>query len=194
MSIKNSYTTADYIEWDAAINLMHKLYKDGKYRMSLLIGCGIFFGLRISDILQLRWDMLLHAPTFVIIEKKTQKRREVKINSSFQRHIKDCCLALDVKDEQERCFISPRGGVYSIQRINVLLKEIKQKYNLKSVKNFSSHSLRKSFGRHVYERADTNAEMALALLSELFNHSSISITKRYLGIRHEELMGCYDLL
>ena len=194
MSIKNSYTTADYIEWNTAINLVHKLYKDGKFRMSLLIGCGIFFGLRISDILQLTWDMLLSEPTFVIIEKKTQKRREVKINTSFQEHIKDCYRALDIKDEQEKCFMSPRGGVYSIQRINVLLKEIKQKYNLKSVKNFSSHSLRKSFGRHVYEMADTNAEMALVLLSELYNHSNISITKRYLGIRHEELMGVYDIL
>lgn len=194
MSIKNSYTTADYIEWDTAINLVHKLYKDGKYQMSLLIGCGIFFGLRISDTLQLTWDMLLSEPTFVVIEKKTNKRREIKINSSFQEHIRDCYRALHVKDEKEKCFKSPRGGVYSIQRINVLLKEIKQKYNLKSVKNFSSHSLRKSFGRHVYEMADTNAEMALALLSELYNHSNISTTKRYLGIRHEELMGVYDIL
>ena len=90
--------------------------------------------------------------------------------------------------------IKTDGGTdISVQLVDAP-EEIKQKYNLKSVKNFSSHSLRKSFGRHVYERADTNAEMALALLSELFNHSSISITKRYLGIRHEELMGCYDLL
>lgn len=194
MSEKNSHTTADYVEWNTAVNLVHRLYKDGMYRMSLLVGCGIFFGLRISDILQLTWDMLLSEPTFVIIEKKTQKRREVKINPSFQEHIKDCHRSLDVKDEKEKCFRSPRGGVYSIQRVNVLLKEMKKKYGLKSVKNFSSHSLRKTFGRHVYEMADTNAEMALALLSELFNHSNISITKRYLGIRKDELMGCYDLL
>ena len=194
MSAKNSHTTSDYVEWDAAVNLVHRLYKDGMYRMSLLVGCGIFFGLRISDILQLTWDMLLSEPTFVIIEKKTHKRREVKINPSFQEHIKDCHRSLDVKDENEKCFKSPRGGVYSIQRVNVLLKEMKKKYGLKSVKNFSSHSLRKTFGRHVYEMADTNAEMALALLSELFNHSNISITKRYLGIRKDELMGCYDLL
>lgn len=36
--------------------------------------------------------------------------------------------------------------------------------------------------------------MALVMLSELFNHSNIAITKRYLGIRKDEIMGCYGLL
>ena len=89
MSAKNSYTTADYIEWNTAINLVHRLYKDKDYKMSLLIGCGIFFGLRISDILQLSWDMLLNDFSFQLIEKKTQKRREVRINKGFQKHIWD---------------------------------------------------------------------------------------------------------
>ena len=194
MSLRNSYTTADYIEWDTAINLVHRLFKDGNYRMSMLIGCGIFFGLRVSDLLQLTWDMLMNEASFVITEKKTSKRREVKVNRGYQKHIIDCYKALNISNPQEKCFVSPRGGVYSVQRINVLLKDIKQKYGLKTVKNFSSHSLRKTFGRHIYEKAETNGEMALAMLSELFNHSSITITKRYLGIRHEELMGCYDML
>ena len=49
-------------------------------------------------------------------------------------------------------------------------------------------------GRHVHEMADSNGEMALVMLSELFNHSNIAITKRYLGLRKEEIMHCYDLL
>ena len=194
MSAKNSYTTADYIEWNTAINLVHRLYKDKDYKMSLLIGCGIFFGLRISDILQLSWDMLLNDSSFQLIEKKTQKRREVRINKSFQRHIWDCYNALLITDKSEKCFKSREHRVYSIQRINMILKDIKKKYGIKSVKNFSTHSLRKTFGRHVYERADSNGEMALVMLSELFNHSNIAITQRYLGLRKEEIMGCYDLL
>lgn len=194
MSAKNSYTTADYIEWNTAVNLVHRLYKDKDYKMSLLIGCGIFFGLRISDILQLSWDMLLDDSSFQLIEKKTQKRREVRINKGFQKHIWDCYNALLITDKSEKCFKSRERRVYSIQRINVLLKDIKKKYGIKSVKNFSTHSLRKTFGRHVYERADSNGEMALVMLSELFNHSNIAITKRYLGLRKEEIMGCYDLL
>ena len=194
MSAKNSYTTADFIEWNTAINLVHRLYKDKDYKMSLLIGCGIFFGLRISDILQLSWDMLLDDSSFELIEKKTQKRREVRINKGFQKHIWDCYNALLITDKSEKCFKSRERRVYSIQRINMLLKDIKKKYGIKSVKNFSTHSLRKTFGRHVYERADSNGEMALVMLSELFNHSNIAITKRYLGLRKEEIMQCYELL
>lgn len=194
MSVKNSITTADYIEWDKAVNLIHRLYNNAEFRMSLLIGCGIFFGLRISDILQLNWSMLLDNSSFELIEKKTQKHREIKINVNFQKHIQRCYDALNIEDRTEKCFLSRRNKVYSIQHINVMLKVIKAKYNLKSVKNFSSHSLRKTFGRHVYETANSNGEMALALLSELFNHTNIAITKRYLGLRKEEILHCYDLL
>lgn len=194
MSLKNSNTTADYIEWNTAVNLVHRLFKDGNYQMSLLIGCGIFFGLRISDILQLSWEMLLDDSSFQVIEKKTQKRREVRINKGFQKHIWDCFNALMITDKSEKCFKSRERRVYSIQRINMILKDIKKKYGIKSVKNFSTHSLRKTFGRHIYERADSNGEMALVMLSELFNHSNIAITKRYLGLRKEEIMQCYDML
>ena len=194
MSAKNSNTTSDYIEWSAAINLIHRLYRDGDYRMSLLVGCGIFFGTRISDTLQLTWSMLLDDDRFELIEKKTKKRREIKINNGFQKHIKDCFKALKITDKSEHCFISRKKTVFSTQRINVLLKQMKKKYGLKSVKNLSTHSLRKTFGRHIYECANENGEMALVMLSELFNHSNISITKRYLGLRREEILRCYVLL
>ena len=57
MSLKNSYTTSDCLQWDSATNLVRKLYRDKNYRISLLVGCGIFFGLRISDLLQLTLRM-----------------------------------------------------------------------------------------------------------------------------------------
>ena len=37
-------------------------------------------------------------------------------------------------------------------------------------------------------------EPALVKLMELFNHSSVSITKRYLGLRQEEILETYDCL
>ena len=46
MSLKNSYVTSDYLEWDSMLSLVRKLYRDQEYRLSLLIGCGSFFGLR----------------------------------------------------------------------------------------------------------------------------------------------------
>lgn len=131
MSLKNSYVTSDYMEWDSMLSLVRKLYRDKEYRLSLLIACGSFFGLRISDILSLTWSMLLDDERFTIIEKKTGKRREIKINSNFQKHIMDCYTALGVVDKHEKCFLSRKKTVYSTQRINVLFKSIKSKYGLK---------------------------------------------------------------
>lgn len=193
MSVKYTTTTADYLEWDVMLNLVRRLFKDGNYRISLLIGCGCFFRLRISDILSLSWDMLLDGDSFTLIEKKTGKKRIIKINEGFQKHIKDCFNALKIQDKSEECFVSNKKTVYSVQRINVILKEIKEKYNLK-IEHFSTHSLRKTFGRKVVEQAGENSEMALIKLSELFNHSSPMITRRYLGLRHEELMNVYEEL
>ena len=193
MAARNQYRTSDYMEWDSMLSLIRRLYRDGDYRMSLLIGCGSFFGLRISDLLTLTWTMLLNDDTFVINEKKTGKRRQVKINKDFQKHIKDCHDALNITNDNQKCFLSQKKVVYSTQRINVLFKEIKVKYHLK-VEHFSTHSMRKTFGRKVYESAGNDAAMALMRLSELFNHSSPRITKVYLGIRQEELLSTYDML
>ena len=189
----HKYQTSDYLEWDTAMSLIRKLFKDKNYRMSLLLGCGCFFGLRISDILTLTWSMLLDDDKFTINEKKTNKRRTVKINSDFQQHIKQCHDALRIKYDNEKCFLSQKKVVYSTQRINILFKEIKKKYNLK-IEHFSTHSMRKTFGRKVYESSGENANMALMKLSELFNHSNVGITKIYLGIREQELLETYDLL
>lgn len=194
MSRLNIYTTADYMEWDTAMQLIHKLYRAKDYQMSLLIGCGCFFGLRISDLLQLRWyQVLSEDSTFTIREKKTGKRRTIKVNESFRRHIQDCHDALQIRNDGLPCFISRKNTVYSTQRINVKLKYIKVKYGVR-IGNFSTHTLRKTFGRRVFEQAGENAEMALVKLMELFNHSSVVITKRYLGLREEEIMEVYDLL
>lgn len=189
----HKYQTSDYMEWDVMLSLIRKLYRDGNYRMSLLIGCGCFFGLRISDILTLTWYMLLDDDKFTLNEKKTNKRRVVKINADFQQHIKQCHDALHITNDNEKCFLSQKKMVYYTQRINVLFKEIKKKYNLK-IEYFSTHTMRKTFGRKVFESAGENANMALMRLSELFNHSNVSVTKIYLGIREKELLETYDLL
>ena len=193
MSLKNSYTTSDYVEWNAMLNLVRRLYRDGNIRMSLLISCGCFFGLRISDLLSLKWEQILNSSTLVIIEKKTRKRRVIKINSHPHGHINDCYDQLNISDNTEPCFLSRKKTIYTIQRINVVFKEIKKKYNLK-VDHFSTHSMRKTFGRQIVTMAGEQAEFALIKLSELFNHSDVMTTRRYLGLRTEELLETYDLL
>ena len=193
MSAKYSNTTADHLEWSQAMNLVRNLYNDGNYRISLLIACGSFWGLRISDILSLKWNQVHNLDEFELIEMKTKKVREIKINPQLKQHIKDCYDQIRPRSMEEHIFTSQKGTVYSIQRINVILKDLRTRYNLK-IKNFSTHSLRKCFGREIFNRSDSNAELALIKLSELFNHSNPAITKRYLGISKQELLDTYDVL
>ena len=193
MSLRYSTTTADYLVWSDAMNLIRKLARDGNYKMSLLIAIGCFTGLRISDILALRWKQILHTSEFTIVEKKTGKRRTLRLNPELQKHIEDCFEHLKPLGIESPILVSQKGTVFTIQRINVILKEIKKKYRLK-VNHFSCHSLRKTFGRQVYNMNSDNAELALVKLMELFNHSSVAITKRYLGLRQEEILETYDLL
>ena len=193
MSLKYSTTTADYLVWSDAMNLIRKLAKDGNYKMSLLIALGCFTGLRISDNLVLRWEQILSTEEITIIEKKTGKKRVLRLNSQLQQHIQECYEHIQPIGLKAPILVSQKGTVFTIQRINVILKEIKRKYRLK-VKNFSCHSLRKTFGRQVYNMNSENSELALVKLMELFNHSSLAITKRYLGLRQEEILQTYDCL
>lgn len=193
MSLKFSNTTSDFLEWDSMLNLVRKLYNDRNYKISLLVACGCFFGLRISDLLALTWEQLLQSDTLEVIEKKTGKKRVIRINSQLQKHIQDCYDKIKPSNINNNCFTSQKNSIYSIQRVNVILKEIKEQYNIK-INNFSSHSFRKTFGRGVYNNAGDNSEMALVKLSELFNHSDIKTTRKYLGLRQEELLETYELL
>jgi len=69
------------------------------------------------------------------------------------------------------------------------LKTIFRTYEIKI--QSSSHTLRKTFGRKVYENHN-QSEHALVLLMDLFNHSSIKITRLYLGLRQEEMNNVYE--
>ena len=193
MSLKYSSTTADYLEWSEAMNLIRKLARNGNYKMSLLVAIGCFTGFRISDILALRWKQILDVTEFTITERKTGKRRTVRINHELQLHIRDCYEHIKPISMENHILISQKGTVFTVQRINIILKEIKAKYRL-HIRHFSCHSLRKTFGRQVYNMNSDNAELALVKLMELFNHSSIAITKRYLGLRQEEILETYDCL
>ena len=193
MSLKYSNTTADYLQWDEAMNLIRKLAKDNNYKMSLFVALSCFTGLRVSDILALRFCQILGVSEFTIIEKKTGKKRTIRLNPKLQKHIQECYKQINPIGVNAPILISQKGTTFTTQAINRILKRIKTKYKLKA-KNFSCHSFRKTFGRQVYNMNGDNAELALVKLMELFNHSSVSITKRYLGLKQEEILQTYDCL
>ena len=193
MSVKGTYTTAEPLEWNEAISFMNRLYEDGNFTISLLVGCGIFFGLRISDILRLTWEHLLAGDTFILFEQKTGKRRIIKINPTFKRHIKECYAKLHPKNETDLVFISKWGKPYTPNRLNVMFKTYKYRYRL-HITHFSTHSLRKTFATRIYKMAGDKSEDALVRLSELLGHSSPAITRKYIGLTQKVMMDTYDML
>lgn len=185
MSKKDSITTADYIDFDRATTAAKKLLNTKRKNIGLYILISINTGLRASDLLDLTWSQL-SGDKLILKEQKTGKPRTIALNATISNLYNTC-----VGKPNSYIFMSQKGTPYSIQRLNRILKDV-FKREVKT-KNISSHSLRKSFGRRVWEN-DNQSERSLVYLMELFNHSSIAITKRYLGIRQEELDDIYKNL
>lgn len=193
MSLIGQKTTTSFIEWDTLLSLIQKLERDKDYKFTLFLSIGMYTGLRIGDILQLKWKQLLEN-SFQITEKKTGKFRSVKVNNDLQTIIKRIQNKLDITNTDQFIFINKyKEEPFKRAYVNQKLKRIFKKYNVKYTGNISSHMLRKSLGRRVMEQNKYSGE-SLILLSELFNHSSVSITKIYLGIRKEEVDSIYDCL
>ena len=195
-TLKQGHKAADALDWNEAMQLVNRLYEDGQYRDCLLIASGCYLGLRISDLLRLRWIDLL-SDEFTLKEQKTGKERSLRVNSSLQRIAVSCRKALGRPAEDAYIFVAEgKDEPISRQAVDLILKRLRVKYHIKSAKVFSSHTLRKTFGRRVWlqECDKGRGEQALLLLCDVFGHSSIAITKRYLGIRQEEILSVYDSL
>ena len=72
MALKGQMTKAGYLEWDSMLVLLQKLERDQQYKFELLIAVGCFTGLRISDILKLRWTDVYEKEELVLTEGKTR--------------------------------------------------------------------------------------------------------------------------
>jgi len=194
MSLKGSTTTTTYLDWNDFISLITRLEKDENYKFCLLISIGVFTGLRISDLLTLKYSDLLKSETFHIKEKKTQKQRSIKVNKDLKEVVSRIVQKSKVNDLEQLIFIN-KYGTKSIDKsyVNVKLKEIINMYRIRLEGNVSTHTFRKTLGRRVMEVNNYSNE-SLILLMDLFGHSSMSITKRYLGIREQEIHNVYDSL
>ncbi|MFC6875722.1 tyrosine-type recombinase/integrase [Flavobacterium myungsuense] len=194
MSIKGQNTTTTYIEWNDFISLITRLEKDENYKFCLLVSIGVFTGLRISDLLTLTYSDLLNNETFTLREMKTKKQRSIKVNKDLKDIVSRIVSKSNITNLNQLIFIN-KYGTKSIDKsyVNVKLKELVKKYRIKLDGNVSTHTFRKTLGRRVMEVNNYSNE-SLVLLMELFGHSSMSITKRYLGIREQEIHNVYDSL
>ena len=192
MSIKGTKTTTSGMEWNTMLGLLVRLKNDGKLREYLLIATGCYFGLRIGDLLNLKWNQVLDKDEFTITETKTGKQRKITINRSVKEaitYVADTLTRQGVFSPDGYLFCNKQGGKFSRQFANHLLSEACIEYNIK-VQNPSSHLLRKTFGKRCWE-SDNKSERALVYLSEIFSHSSLAVTKRYIGITDKVIADVY---
>lgn len=192
MSLKQSKTTADFLPWSEMIVLVQKLERDGKLTLALLVAIGSYTGLRISDLLSLKWKQLLSREYLEVSEKKTGKHRKIKLNKELMELLPRLYHKSSASPEDQVLMNPKTRKPFTVQYINRQLKKLRFKYRL-PIKRFSTHTLRKTFGRHIWENSGYS-EKAITILSEIFNHSSFRITRRYLGINEEDIDQIYDLL
>ncbi|HNS16416.1 MAG TPA: tyrosine-type recombinase/integrase [Bacteroidales bacterium] len=194
MSLLGSRTTTTAMDWEDFRSLISKLERDGEYKFCLLITIGVFTGLRISDLLQLRYSQFENTDILTIQEKKTKKTRRIKINQDLRTIFERIKIKMDVTDNSQYIFIN-KYGTKPIDKsyVNVKLKEIIKRYGIAVEGNISSHLFRKTLGNRVL-RMNNFSNEAVILLMELFSHSSPAITRKYLGIREREILDVYDSL
>lgn len=195
MSLIGQKTKSDFIEWDKLQLLTQKLERDGDWKFCTLITVSMFTGLRIGDLLTIRWNDILGKDHLEIIEKKTKKTRKILINQQLKETIGRISTKLTGIDLNGFIFLNRWGTKpISSQFVNWKLKQIVKKYEVvKDSSKIKTHSIRKSFGRRVWENSE-KSEKGLIMLNEIFNHTSIKTTKIYLGIREKEMMDVYQNL
>ena len=194
MSLKGQRTTTTSMGWDDFKSLIGKLERDEEYKFCLLITIGVFTGLRIGDLLQLRFSQFENTDILTVQEQKTNKTRRIKINPDLKVIVERIKNRMVVTDTDQYIFLN-RYGTKPIDKsyVNVKLKEIVKRYDVVIEGNVSSHLFRKTLGNRVL-RLNNYSNESVILLMELFGHSSPAITKRYLGLREREIHDVYDSL
>jgi integrase len=194
MSVLGQRTTTTSMDWDDFKSLIGKLERDGEYKFCLLFTIGVFTGLRIGDLLKLRFNQFENSEILIIQEQKTKKTRRIKINADLKEIVERLKDRMVIVDTNQYIFLN-RYGTKPIDKsyVNVKLKELLKQYNIVLEGNASSHLFRKTLGNRVL-RLNNYSNESVILLMELFGHSSPSITKKYLGIREREIHDVYDSL
>lgn len=156
------------------IEEIKKIFKQNNYRDYLIFVIGINTGFRISDILNIKVKQVKNKTHLKIREMKTGKVKKALINDKLRKDIDDYIFK---RNDDEYLFKGREGGKITRSRAYQIIRTAAERVGLK---NIGTHSLRKTFGYHHYQR-----NKDVALLQQLFNHSSPSVTMEYIGINQD---------
>jgi len=172
------------------IKKMQTYLKGKSHRDWLLFNVGINIGLRIGDILKLKVsDIKTEKGNFrehvVIKEEKTRKVKKFKLNNSmkkyFAEYIKVNNLQYNDYFFQSRKKVNQYGQNEHISKVQAY-RVLEGAATELDIPDFGTHSMRKTWGYWAYKASKYN----IALIMDVFNHSSQSITMRYIGINQEQ--------
>lgn len=172
------------------------LLKNKKYRDYMLFVSGINLGLRISDLLSLKVSDFFSCGKYKeeidIIEQKTGKARKIKLNASVKECVALYLDSLKTFSENDYLFKSRKGNkAITKESAHRIISNVCLECGVKG--NFGTHTLRKTFAYQLYI-ANAESPFILEYIMKLLNHSSQSITLRYLGLQDETLNDLVDNL
>ncbi|MEY8661582.1 tyrosine-type recombinase/integrase [Ligilactobacillus faecis] len=170
-------------EYNSLIKAMKKHSKPNLVKRNiLLVTIALNNGLRASDVVTLRVGDVLNKTRTKIVEQKTGKLKQVYWHNCLAEII-EYMNELDYSDENDFLFPGGQNGHFSVHGFYQMLIRIARKAdNPTLASKIGTHSFRKTFGRELYSKG-TDIE----IISQLFNHSSQRVTRRYLGIEQEDL-------
>lgn len=157
-------------------------------RNQLIFAIGVNTGLRVSDILALDISDVKNKTYVEIRERKTKKYKRFPLNNKLKQLIREYLKEREQKysiGEGEPLFIGKKHHRLYRSQVYRFLNEACKKLGLKI--NVGTHTMRKTFGYHHYKQNND-----IALLQKILNHSSPSITLRYIGIDQEMIDISYD--
>ena len=207
LELANEHAAEPIKSMDDILRVSEYLIENKRYRDNMLFILGINFGMRVSDLLQLRFthlitDGFVFRETFAILEQKTKNTRRVRKNRYIT--INDAVIDAvtlylentpDVKlsdylfrCESNRCTANKPMHRNSVDRI---LKGIAEDLGLGN--KMSTHTLRKTFAYHQMVMSN-NDPRKLLLLQKIFGHSTAAQTLDYIGITGEEIEEAYRKL
>lgn len=191
MAKKNQLTKSDYLPMSEFKKLLKELHKDKKYIWELYARLSFCTALRCSDVLSLTWHDIWNRCSLTVTEKKTGKTRKIPFNLQTQERIDEAYLLMKRPNPNELIFYNKKTRKpFTIQYINQMAKRWKKKYDL-NIDHFSTHTFRKTFGRYVYDTSKDKSE-ALILVNSILNHSTIDVTKVYIGLRQDEVNSVFN--
>ncbi|MFF5401162.1 tyrosine-type recombinase/integrase [Peribacillus butanolivorans] len=149
-------------------------------REYILFRSMLYLALRTQDILSLQVEQIRGKYQIHFKEQKTGKTKLIEVHPELQREIE---VYTKNMEDTDYLFPSQKGKAISREHAFRLLQQAGQDCGLPSL---SGHVLRKTFCYHSYQNGTP-----LHVLSELLNHSSEKVTRRYIGLEQEDIKQAY---